>query len=278
MEKMMSIRELDMARVRIKRAHDNIREFAEVVDEYIGRHPAYLAVDLDDEGHGSLRAVRSEPLPIELPILLGEALQNLRAGLDNCLYAVAIIDSGQNPPPGETKLQWPIALSPKEWKENKKRLENLSPHLIAALHRIQPFQAEWPEWNCLRILHDLARLDRHRSPHELCMWLEEVTGTYDKAAIHDLAVKEGPVGEGGVLVTFTKLSEEELNRQMLNLHVILGIEVQGLELSPHPETGVPSRPWGPLENRLRGMCKAAEEYAEGLVYMAQNPGAWLSVE
>ena len=40
----------------------------------------------------------------------------------------------------------------------------MSPHLIEALHRIQPFQAEWPEWNCLRILHDLARqwLEQHK--------------------------------------------------------------------------------------------------------------------
>lgn len=135
---MTLIRELELSRARIKRAQDNIKEFAEVVEEYIGRRPADLAVDVNELGQGSLRAVRYEPIPIELPILLGEALQNLRAGLDNCLYAVAIIDSGMNPPPGETKLQWPIALTPKEWRETRKRLEHLSPHLITALHRIQP--------------------------------------------------------------------------------------------------------------------------------------------
>lgn len=274
MEQMTSIRELAMSRARIKRAQDNIKDFAEVLQEYIGGRPADLAVDLNELGQGSLRAVRREPIPIELPILLGEALQNLRAGLDNCLYAVAIIDSGMNPPPGAAKLQWPIAVTPKEWGENKKRLQHLSPHLIAALHRIQPFQAEWPEWNCLRILHDLARLDRHRSPHELGMWLEEVKGTYDKEAIRDLAVMEGPVGDDGIVVTFTKVSPEELSPQMLSLHIVLGVDVQGLELSPHPDTGKPSRPWGPLDNRLRGMCKAAEEYAEGLLDMAQNPDAW----
>jgi hypothetical protein len=65
---------------------------------------------------------------------------------------------------------------------------------------------------------------------------------------------------------------------MLSLNVVLGIDVRGLDLSPHPSSGRPSRPWGPLDNRLRGMCKAAEEYAEGLVDMAQNPDAWLGVE
>lgn len=65
---------------------------------------------------------------------------------------------------------------------------------------------------------------------------------------------------------------------MLNLNVVLGIDVQGLGLSPHPSTGKPSRPWGPLDNRLRGMCKAVEECAEGLWDMPQNPAAWLDDE
>ena len=103
-----------MSRARIKRAQDNIKEFGEVLHAYIARHPADLAVDITELGQGSLRAVRREPIPIELPILLGEALQNLRGGLDNCLYAVAIIDSGMNPPPGADKLQWPIAVTPNE--------------------------------------------------------------------------------------------------------------------------------------------------------------------
>jgi hypothetical protein len=273
---MTSIGELAMSRARIKRAKDNIREFGEVLIEYLDRHPTEVIVNVDHLGQGTLRVVRREPIPVQLPILLGEALQNLRAGLDNCLYAVAIIDSGMNPPPSATKLQWPIAVTPKEWMENKKRLQHLSPHLIDALHRIQPFQAESPGWNCLHILHDLARIDRHRSPHELAMWLEEIKGTFNNQVIHNLAVMEGPVDDGGILVTFTKVGSEELGPALLDLDIVLGIDVREVELVPHLRTGKPSRPWGPLDNRLKGMCKAAEEYAEGLVATAQNPGALLS--
>jgi hypothetical protein len=136
---MTSIGELAMSRARIARARANISEFAEGLAQYLDRRPAEVIVDINELGQGTIRVARREPIPVQLPILLGEALQNLRAGLDNCLYAVAIIDSGMNPPPGATKLQWPIAVKPKEWTENKKRLQHLSPHLVTALHRIQPF-------------------------------------------------------------------------------------------------------------------------------------------
>jgi hypothetical protein len=164
------------AQARIGRAQDNIKEFAQLLGKYLEGRPSRIRVDIDAQGHGSIRVERREPIPDQLSILLGEALQNLRAGFDNCLYAVAIIDSGTKPPPGASRLQWPIALSPKEWTGSKKRLQHLSPHLIEALHRIQPFQAENPGWNCLRILHDLARIDRHRAAHELAMRPEKVKG------------------------------------------------------------------------------------------------------
>ncbi len=91
-------------------------------------------------------------------------------------------------------------------------------------------------------------------------------------------MKEGAVNDEGIVVTFTKVRPEELIPGMLNLDVVLGIDVRGLELAPHPSTGKPSRPWGSLDNRLKGICKAAEQYAEGLVAMAQNPGAPLSYD
>lgn len=116
---MNSISELAMSRARIKRARDNINEFGETLSRYLDQRPAEISINVSQDGQGTVRVVRHEPIPVELSILLGEALQNLRAGLDNFLYAVAIIDSGENPPPGAVKLQWPIAVTPKEWKDNK---------------------------------------------------------------------------------------------------------------------------------------------------------------
>lgn len=268
---MKPLRELSLSQARICRAQDNIKEFAQLLGEYLEGRPARILVDIDNQNRGAIKVERSEPIPDQLSILLGEALQNLRAGLDNCLYAVAIMDSGTNPPPGASQLQWPIALTPKEWTANKKRLQHLSPHLVDALYRIQPFQAESPGWNCLRILHDLARIDRHRAAHDLAMRPAKVKGTYDKKAIHDLKINDGALDDEGIVVTFTKVGNDELTPQMLDLQFEFDIDVRDLEVAPHIVTGKPSRPWGSLDNRLKMMCVAVEDYADGLVELARHP-------
>lgn len=271
-------RELSLSQARISRAQDNIKEFAQLLSGYLEGGPARIRVDIDDRGRGAIKVERSEPIPDQLSILLGEALQNLRAGLDNCLYAVAIIDSGTNPPPGASQLQWPIALTPKEWAANKKRIQHLSPHLVDALYRIQPFQAESPGWNCLRILHDLARIDRHRAAHELAMRPEKVIGTYDKKVIRDLKINDGALDDEGIVVTFTKVGGDELTPQLLDLQFEFDIDVRDVELAPHIVTGKPSRPWGSLDNRLKMMCVAVEDYADGLVELAHHPGLERAVQ
>lgn len=268
---MKPLRELSLSQARISRAQDNVKEFAKLLGEYLECRPSRIRVDIDAQGRGAIRVERREPIPDQLSILLGETLQNLRAGLDNCLYAVAIIDAGTNPPPGASHLQWPIALSPKEWTANMKRIQHLSPHLIEALHRIQPFQAENPGWNCLRILHDLARIDRHRAAHELAMRPENVKGTYDTKTIKNLKITEGPLDDEGIVATFTKLGNDELTPKMLDLQFEFDIDVRDIEVAPHIVTGKPSRPWGSLDNRLKMICVAVEDYADGLVELARHP-------
>lgn len=268
---MKPTRELSLSQARISRAQDNIKEFSRLLSEYLDGRPSRIQVDIDTRGNGVIRVDRREPIPQQLSILLGEALQNLRAGLDNCLYAVAIIDSGTNPPPGASQLQWPIALSAKEWAANRRRLQHLSPHLVEALHLIQPFQAKNPDWNCLRILHDLARIDRHRAAHELAMWPENIKGTYDKQTIQNLKINEGPLGDEGIVVTFTKLGNDELTPKLLNLQFEFDIDIRDLEMAPHIKTGAISRPWGSLDNRLKAMCVAVQDYADGLVELARSP-------
>jgi hypothetical protein len=58
-----------------------------------------MHTEVDAEGNGRVRVVPREPVPHTLGLDLGEFPYQVRASLDNCLYAVAVIDSGQNPPP-----------------------------------------------------------------------------------------------------------------------------------------------------------------------------------
>jgi hypothetical protein len=107
------------------------------------------------------------------------------------------------------------------------------------------------------------------------MWPQAVKGSYNKKAIHDLTVNEGPLNDEGIVVTFTKVGSEELSPALLDLNFDFDIDVREVELVPHLTTGKPVRPWGSLDKRLKAMCRAAEEYAEGLVFIAQNPSSTL---
>ena len=62
--------------------------------------------------------------------------------------------------------------------------------------------------------------------------------------------------------------------------IVLGVAVLGigiseglgcLEMAPHIKTGAISRPWGSLDNRLKAMCVAVQDYADGLVEIAHSP-------
>ena len=96
-----------------------------------------------------------------------ELLYELRAALDNRLYAVAVLVSGQNPPPNAARLEWPIRETQREWANHAARNQALPSKITQALETIQPYQAQFPDGNSLRMLLDLARIDRHRAPHGL---------------------------------------------------------------------------------------------------------------
>jgi len=100
---------------------------------------------------------------------------------------------------------------------------------------------------------------------------ENVKGTYDKKVIHDLKINEGALDDEGIVVTFTKVGQEALTPKLLDLKFDFDIDVREVELVPHIRTGKPSRPWGSLDNRLKVMCIAVEDYADGLVELAQSP-------
>ncbi|MDT5258885.1 MAG: hypothetical protein QOD10_3965 [Mycobacterium sp.] len=54
-------------------------------------------------------------MPVQLSTLFGEWLYLLRAALDGIVYHLAVRDSGQNPPPAERSLQFPVFLDPAKY-------------------------------------------------------------------------------------------------------------------------------------------------------------------
>ena len=102
--------EIALMRARIDCAAMHRTTFGEVRAAHLERKPRRVEVEIDDAGAGLVRVVEDEALPVELSLVLGEFLQELRAALDNCLYAVAVLESQQRPPHNAEQLEWPICL------------------------------------------------------------------------------------------------------------------------------------------------------------------------
>ena len=260
--------EIRLLHARLDRAEQHYKTFGQVWAEYLDGGPHLLDHTAEDDGTVAVRLRRAKPLPVELSLAFGELLYELRAALDNCLYAVAVLVSGQNPPPNAARLEWPIRLTPAEWKNQAARYQYLPAEITHALEAIQPYQAQLPHWNCLAILHELARVDRHRSMHGLGLYLSEVRLLANREQVEVLDTgAPGIVDEGAEIVRMRIAGGVELSPKNFDLELRFDVDVTDVRDSLGP-SGKKGRPWGPLGTRLRSLIKATREYTTGLLEIA----------
>lgn len=241
--------------------------------------PHSLVHEPGPDGVISIRLHRRSPLPVELSIVFGELVYELRAALDNCLYATAVLVSGQNPPPGSSRLEWPIRADAKEWKSQFDRYKTLPAVVTEALERIQPYQADFPNWNSLKILHDLARIDRHRSPHGLGLYLIRVRILHDMDTISILdGGRPGVIENGGELVRLRVKPGVELTPENFDLDLEFDVDVSDVQEAAGPR-GVFGRPWGSLYVRMKSVLQAVDGYTSEIIEIAvQSASAGGSAE
>lgn len=140
--------------------------FGDCWARYISEHPWAIEVRNVDPTTLEIFAVLREPAPLELALIFSEWLAALRASLDNGLYALAAVTSGQNPPPHAALIQFPICSTPENFRTQSKRLGMLSASIVDALEKSQPYQSPFgPQSNLIFWIHELARTDRHRTAH-----------------------------------------------------------------------------------------------------------------
>jgi len=96
-------------------------------------------------------------------LVAGDCLHNLRCVLDHLVYAIAVHQSGANPPPVENKLQFPIADSHANFQSSTFRIASLSAPVQAAIESVQPYNRTHPKLPPpLAVLRDLENIDKHR--------------------------------------------------------------------------------------------------------------------
>lgn len=148
---------LDGARARIERANKHLRELASLVETYWNAYANGFTVNEHPEVRS--RAVITgrlmPPLPIEMALLVSDAIHNFRSALDYVIYELAIHDSGTI----QQGTQFIIENSPKSFAERSPRyLKGLTNQHITAVERLQPYNGV--QWT--KILRDISNPDKHR--------------------------------------------------------------------------------------------------------------------
>lgn len=262
--------EIRLLTARLNRARTHYVDFAELWEDYLASRPHSITHELLTDGTVAIRLDRVAPIPAELSIVLGEFLYEMRAALDNCLYAAAVITSGENPPPGAERLEWPIRSDHSQWKSQASRYQHLPDELIDVLEAIQPYNAELPAWNCLAILHDLARVDRHRSPRPLALFLvrTEMRAQPGMVEAIDIACNR-VINPGEVLARLRIADGHVLSPTDFDFNVEFEVDVADIEPSEGPK-GLHVRPWGSLAHRLQSVHRAVTEYCDALLDLASS--------
>jgi hypothetical protein len=109
--------------------------------------------------------IRFDPPPgVRWGGIIGDHANNLRSALDHMVYAIAVGESGQEPPPEEHRLQFPIADLEKNWKNVKYHIDSLSDPVRALIQGEQPYKRrKGRELVSLSVLGALTNRDKHRT-------------------------------------------------------------------------------------------------------------------
>jgi hypothetical protein len=105
-----------------------------------------------------------KPPPLDRWSLIdGDCIHNLRSALDALIYALAVRDSGSNPPPVERSLQFPITGSVGDFNRSLAMIRPLAPGTQTRIERAQPYNRWHPQLPpLLCLLNKFDNLDKHR--------------------------------------------------------------------------------------------------------------------
>lgn len=170
---------LDRPRARLDRAKVHGQEFGEIWSTFLQEdEPYHAVVTVEDDGKGSIVVRPAESFPADqLALHFGEMLYQLRAALDSLIYEVAILDSGENPPPNEEYLEFLIRDSEASFDNAAWKIEPLSEQHKRMVRSVQPYdvgqrgEAEVLVASAFNELNDLARKDRHRGLRVIASWV-----------------------------------------------------------------------------------------------------------
>lgn len=229
---------------RIARAESHGEAASFEWNDYIETNPFGSRLIQKPDGKWSITIFEVLPIPSIVGILLGEFMYNLRAALDYCAYAIAVVDSGVDPPPNQGQSQFPIYVDQGAFDNNAYRLKPFTSEHQHWMQEIQPFVVgSNAKASPLYWLNHLAKIDRHRELHVIGAYVSE----------------SAPLVKSSVAADFTF---DELDPQIF---VRGDTEIASFDVSPHsPGNKISANPNTWLEMEVLEFVSERESGAEWL--------------
>ncbi len=157
----------ESAKEKLGRADELAAELVRSVTDWTSAAKLNLHHEWRDQRHGYrliLAPWDESPSVSRWRVLIGDCAHNLRAALDNLMWALAV--DHHDPPRKPTSIRFPIcAVAPDCF---DKWLQQCAPQIndeaAALVARLQPFQRQDPAQDALLLLRDLNNIDKHRVP------------------------------------------------------------------------------------------------------------------
>jgi hypothetical protein len=146
---------------KIERANKHIRDLDTAITGFLATNPYKVGTKRDPETRKPVYYVAEvQPVPPEIPLILGDAIQNLRAALDHLAQQLYLVGSGASVYRKGTSFF--IANKASDYRKHVGgRIEKMRRGAKDALAALEPY-AEG-KGNDFWVLHSLNNIDKHRT-------------------------------------------------------------------------------------------------------------------
>lgn len=145
---------------KIKRAKDHATELERQLRAFFDTNPYKVATKHDPQTRKLIYYVASaDPIPECVPLIAGDAIQNLMSALDHLAYQIVCSDTSDNPP-NPNWIYFPIADDAAKYGAKKTgKMEGAQPQTFAAIDALKPYKGGN---DLLWALYRLNNIEKHR--------------------------------------------------------------------------------------------------------------------
>lgn len=192
--------------LKLGRAVEHIVALDQAVKQYRKTEPYSFTTSIRDVDEAarvySLTATVREQPPEWWGPIIGDVVHNVRSALDYAIWEQAASSKRG------THTQFPIVTDPDRWDgEARRRLAGVAPRITELTRAAQPFvrMPGDPKRHPLAVLHDLSRIDKHRTLHALALVsaMPYVGAGEVDVVSFDYVAREQAVRDGDEVLRFT---------------------------------------------------------------------------